>query len=60
VAAFAFGEGAKLAPGHPASPALPPIILNDEEKDETVISQSMLNQSTDSVDVVDCELSRIL
>ena len=23
--AFAFGEGAKLAPGHPASPALPPI-----------------------------------
>ena len=25
VAAFAFGEGAKLAPGHPASLALPPV-----------------------------------
>ena len=25
VAAFAFGDGAKLAPGYPASPALPPV-----------------------------------
>ena len=34
-AAFAFGEGAKLAPGHPALPALPPAFSDKKMKQKS-------------------------